>query len=84
MPVLIETRWPTSDPQPEPAAAAQRVHRDDAVEAILQTLRETSGMTEVEGFDSEHACAVAVFASEDAKEGPKAFAEKRTPTFHRR
>jgi enoyl-CoA hydratase len=41
-----------------------------AVEAVLETLRATSGMTEAEGFASEWERAQAVFASEDAKEGP--------------
>src|ERR1700760_2147689 len=55
-----------------------------AVEAILQTIRETGGMTEAEGFEHEAARGAAVFASEDAKEGPKAFAEKRKPQVKRR
>jgi enoyl-CoA hydratase len=55
-----------------------------AVEAILKTIRETSGLTEGEGFARELDRSRAVFASEDAKEGPKAFAEKRTPHFQRR
>ena len=55
-----------------------------AVEAILETLRATGGMTEEEGFAHEATRARAVFASQDAKEGPKAFAEKRTPVFQRR
>ena len=55
-----------------------------AVEAILATIRETSGLTEAEGFDHERERGRAVFASDDAKEGPKAFAEKRTPNFQRR
>lgn len=55
-----------------------------AVEAILETIRATSGMTEAEGFANEADRARAVFATEDAKEGPKAFAEKRTPNFKRR
>ena len=55
-----------------------------AVEAILRTLRETDGMTEKEALAHEFAYGQAVFASEDAKEGPKAFAEKRTPNFQRR
>jgi enoyl-CoA hydratase len=55
-----------------------------AVEAILATIRETSGVTEDEGFAKELDRGRAVFASEDAREGPKAFTEKRTPTFQRR
>jgi len=55
-----------------------------AVEAILRTLHETDGMTETEALAHEFDYGQAVFRSEDAKEGPRAFAEKRTPTFQRR
>jgi enoyl-CoA hydratase len=55
-----------------------------AVEAILRTLHETDGMTEEEAFEHEWEYGSAVFRSEDAKEGPRAFAEKRTPNFQRR
>jgi enoyl-CoA hydratase/carnithine racemase len=55
-----------------------------AVEAILKTLHETQGMTEEEAFAFEHDYGQAVFNSEDAKEGPKAFAQKRVPDFKRR
>jgi enoyl-CoA hydratase len=55
-----------------------------AVEAILETIRATSGLTEEEGFAHEADRARAVFATQDAKEGPKAFAEKRQPQFQRR
>ena len=54
-----------------------------AVEAILRTLHETDGMTEDEALAHEFDYGQAVFQSNDAKEGPKAFAEKRTPTFTR-
>jgi enoyl-CoA hydratase len=53
-----------------------------AVQAILRTIRETEGMPENEAFTVEARLGMAVFASEDAKEGPRAFAEKRKPTFH--
>ena len=52
-----------------------------SVQAVLRSLRETEGMTEIEGLAHELTLGWPVFASEDAKEGPKAFAEKRTPNF---
>ena len=55
-----------------------------AVEAIVKTLHETHGMSEAEAFAYEQPYGQAVFNSQDAKEGPKAFAEKRTPNFHRK
>jgi enoyl-CoA hydratase len=55
-----------------------------AVEAITKTLHETIGMTEEEAFAYEHPYGQAVFNSQDAKEGPRAFAEKRTPNFQKR
>jgi enoyl-CoA hydratase len=54
-----------------------------AVEAILRTLRETDGMTEAEALAHEFEYGNKIFQSNDAKEGPKAFAEKRTPVFTR-
>jgi enoyl-CoA hydratase len=65
-------------------AAAVAANGPLAVEAILRTLRETSGMTEAEAFAFEEPLSRSVFASNDAKEGPRAFAEKRSPDFHRR
>ncbi len=55
-----------------------------AVEAILKTLHETQHMGEEEAFEYENAYTMTVMSSDDAKEGPRAFAEKRTPDFKRR
>ncbi|HZC73079.1 MAG TPA: crotonase/enoyl-CoA hydratase family protein [Jatrophihabitans sp.] len=52
-----------------------------AVQAILRTIRESEGMHENDAFRLEAKLGTAVFQSEDAKEGPRAFAEKRTPNF---
>ncbi|MEZ5238703.1 MAG: crotonase/enoyl-CoA hydratase family protein [Microthrixaceae bacterium] len=52
-----------------------------AVQAILRTLRETNGMRESEALEHEFTYGWDVFGSEDAKEGPRAFKEKRTPEF---
>jgi enoyl-CoA hydratase len=52
-----------------------------AVQAILRTIRDTEGMAENDAFALEAKLGMAVFASADAREGPRAFAEKRTPEF---
>jgi enoyl-CoA hydratase/carnithine racemase len=55
-----------------------------AVQAILRTIRETEGMAENEAFAVESRVGMEVFMSADAKEGPRAFAEKRSPLFEGR
>jgi enoyl-CoA hydratase len=55
-----------------------------AVEAILRTLHETDGMTETEALAHEFDYGLAVFRTEDSKEGPLAFSQKRKPNFQRR
>jgi enoyl-CoA hydratase len=55
-----------------------------AVQAILRTIRETEGMPEEEAFKPDTQIGIQVFLSEDSKEGPRAFAEKRKPNFQNR
>lgn len=55
-----------------------------AVEAIVRTLRHTGSMSEEDAFAFEQRDVAKIFASDDAKEGPRAFAEKRPAVFHGR
>jgi len=55
-----------------------------SVEAITRTLHETDGMELDDALRYEWEYGQAVFASEDAKEGPLAFAQKRKPNFKRK
>jgi enoyl-CoA hydratase len=52
-----------------------------AVQAVLRTIRDSEGLHEDECWKADAEVGAAVFASEDAKEGPKAFMEKRSPEF---
>ncbi len=53
-----------------------------AVKAVLRSMRETAGMTEAEGLAHELTLGEPIiFGTNDAKEGPRAFAEKRAPDF---
>jgi enoyl-CoA hydratase len=52
-----------------------------AVQAILRSIRETEGLPENEAFEIDTQLGIKVFLSDDAKEGPLAFKEKRSPQF---
>ncbi len=52
-----------------------------AVQAILKTIRDSEGKHEDECWAEDAKIGAAVFASADAKEGPRAFLERRQPEF---
>jgi enoyl-CoA hydratase len=52
-----------------------------AVQAVLRSLRESANLTEEEALANELELGWPVFGTADAKEGPRAFAEKRAPQF---
>ncbi|MGW0732038.1 crotonase/enoyl-CoA hydratase family protein [Streptomyces sp. NPDC002851] len=54
-----------------------------AVEAVKAAVYETAEMTETDGLKAELERGWPIFATEDAKEGAKAFAEKREPVYRR-
>jgi enoyl-CoA hydratase len=62
---------------------AERIARNAplAVAASKQVLRETQGRTEDEFWAFQGPLVQSVFTSEDSKEGPRAFAEKRAPQW---
>jgi enoyl-CoA hydratase len=54
-----------------------------AVEAVKASVYETAELTEADGLKSELERGWPIFATADAKEGSKAFAEKRPPVYRR-
>jgi enoyl-CoA hydratase len=52
-----------------------------AVQAVLRALRATECLPESEAMKIDSEIGMQVFMSDDAKEGPLAFMEKRTPNF---
>lgn len=62
-------------------AAAIAANGPVAVQAVLRALRATEGVPEAEAMRLDSEIGMAVYASDDAREGPRAFVEKRTPQF---
>ena len=52
-----------------------------AVKAIRRSVKECLGKPESEALRIENAVSAPVFQTEDAREGPKAFMEKRQPVY---
>ena len=52
-----------------------------AVQSVKRSVQETEGLPEAQALEIEHRIGQPVFMSEDAREGPKAFKEKRAPQF---
>jgi enoyl-CoA hydratase len=52
-----------------------------AVQAIKRSVIETDGLAEAEALKRELEIGWPILSTEDAKEGPRAFVEKRQPTF---
>ncbi len=55
-----------------------------SVQAIMRSLRETEGLSEEEGLRIELQIGLPIFGTSDAREGPRAFKEKRKPEFQGR
>jgi enoyl-CoA hydratase len=71
------------------AAALEMAHKIAAngplaVAVSKQVMMESVDWPSTELFDRQNAITAAVFASEDAQEGARAFAEKRTPVWRGR
>ncbi|WP_370083926.1 crotonase/enoyl-CoA hydratase family protein [Streptacidiphilus sp. MAP12-16] len=55
-----------------------------AVEAVKRSVYETAALSEEDGLARELEIGWPIFATEDAKEGPRAFAERRPAVYRRR
>jgi len=67
----------TGAKQPE-SEADQQIQKDPAIKKAVLTI---SGLTIEAGLVKEQEIATPVFATQDAREGPRAFKEKRKPKY---
>jgi enoyl-CoA hydratase len=83
---LIGRVVPDGQALAEATGIAERIAANGplAVQAIKRSVQDTEGLPESEALKIELELGLPVFASEDAKEGPRAFAEKRDPTYQGR
>jgi enoyl-CoA hydratase len=80
---LINHVVPAAAVLPKAEALAKRIADNGplAVRKIKETVVRGSGLTLEEGYAIENECKRIVLDSEDAKEGPRAFIEKRPPRY---
>ena len=64
-------------------ALAERIARNAplSVAASKEIIKATHGLTDAEAWDYQKPLFAKVFTSDDAKEGSRAFAEKRAPVW---
>lgn len=80
---LVNRVLPAEEVLSEAVAIAQRVAANGpvAVQRVKQTVLEASGEPLEQAYRLEDESRRIVFATEDAKEGPRAFMEKRAPRY---
>lgn len=73
----------TTDPMAKALAIAEKIAANGpiAVQAIRRSAKACLGMEEGEALALESRISAPVFKTDDAKEGPKAFMEKRPPQY---
>lgn len=83
---LVNKVVPAADLMPEARRVAERICENGpfAVRKIKETVLAAYNLRWDEAFTVETTISAQVLASDDAKEGPKAFAEKRSPVFQGR
>ena len=80
---LINRVVPDGTALVEAKKIAERIARNAplSVQAIKRSVQETAALPEQEALKIELEIGLPVFGSEDAREGTKAFAEKREPNY---
>lgn len=80
---LVNRLLPPDELMPVARAMAESIAANGpyAVQTVKRTVREVAGRSYTEGFAIEDDAKARVMATEDAREGPRAFMEKRSPLY---